>query len=264
MQATAPQAFDTRLLNAGANLLFALAALAFLGLALSWLVRLPLFTLRGILIEGEVAHNSATTIRANAAPKLAGNFFTMDLARSQQAFESVPWVRRAVVRRVWPNRLAVALEEHKAAAYWHREDRDDELVNSYGEVFDANLGDVEDESLPTLKGPEGSAGAMLDFYRRLLPVFGRLGARVEALTLSTRGSWDAELDSGAEIELGRGTPDELLARAESFAGTVTQVTSRYQRPLEYADLRHASGYAVKLRGVSTGAAADKQTKGARP
>ena len=30
-----------------------------------------------------------------------------------------------------------------------------------------------------------------------------------------------------------------------------QVTSRYQRPLEYADLRHTDGYAVRLRGIST-------------
>jgi len=32
---------------------------------------------------------------------------------------------------------------------------------------------------------------------------------------------------------------------------VRQVTSRYQRPLEYADLRHTDGYAVRLKGVST-------------
>ena len=29
------------------------------------------------------------------------------------------------------------------------------------------------------------------------------------------------------------------------------MTSRYQRPLEYADLRHTDGYAVRLKGVST-------------
>ena len=42
---------------------------------------------------------SALTIRANAAPKLAGNFVTMDLRAVRRAFESVPWVRQAVVNR---------------------------------------------------------------------------------------------------------------------------------------------------------------------
>ena len=151
MDATAPQAFDIRVMNASASFLFVLAAFAFAGLVLMWLARLPLFSIRGIQIEGDVSRNSVTTIRANAAARLAGNFFTMDLALSQQAFEAVPWVRRALVRRVWPNRLAVQLEEHKAAAYWHREDRDDQLVNTFGEVFDVNLGDVEDDTLTTLR-----------------------------------------------------------------------------------------------------------------
>lgn len=252
MDATAPTPFDIRVMNASASLLFVLAALAFAGLLLMWLVRLPLFSIRGISIDGDVSRNSVTTIRANAAPKLAGNFFTMDLARSQQAFEAVPWVRHALVKRVWPNRLAVQLEEHRPAAYWHREDRDDQLVNTHGEVFDVNLGDVEDDALPTLQGPDGNAAAMLELYRRLSPVLARLdGASIETLKLSERGSWRAELDGGADIELGRGTVDEVVARCETFVDTVAQVIARYQRPLEYADLRHSTGYAVRLKGITT-------------
>jgi len=49
---------------------------------------------------------------------IKGNFFSINLQRARAAFESVPWVRRATVRRVWPDRLAVSLEEHRAAALW--------------------------------------------------------------------------------------------------------------------------------------------------
>ena len=70
--------------------------------------------------------------------------------------------------------------------------------------------------------------------------------------MSTRSACRAaELDSGAEIELGRGTDDEVVERSERFVGSVTQVISRYQRPLEYADLRHHDGYAVRLKGITT-------------
>ena len=37
----------------------------------------------------------------DALPRLSGNFFSVDLQAGRKAFESVPWVRRAVVRRVW-------------------------------------------------------------------------------------------------------------------------------------------------------------------
>ena len=245
---------DVRLMNAAASVVYAIAGAGLLVAGLLWLMRSPLFPIRAIQLDGELVRNSVPTIRANAAPRLAGNFFSVDLQAARAAFESVPWVRHAVVRRVWPDRLLVRLEEHRAVALWEGPQADaggDRLVNGQGEVFQANVGDVEDEDLPILAGPEGSAAAMLSMVRRLQPVFARLDLQIEQLHLSSRGSWRAELDSGAAVELGRGSDDELLARTERFARTLTQVTARWQRPLEYADLRHADGYAVRLRGVST-------------
>jgi len=247
----APTPIDIRLMNATAALLVMLTALAFVWLAASWAVRAPVFSINSIRVDGEVGRNNVATIRANAAPKLKGNLFTLDLGDAQRAFQSVPWVRHASVQRVWPDRLEVQLEEHRPAALWAVEKGEDKLVNTYGEVFEANLGDVEEDSLPTLGGPQGSSRQVLALYRTLAPVFGRLDAKLETLTLSERGHWHAELDKGAEIELGRGTPDEVTARAERFVATITQVTSRFGGPLEYADLRHTDGYAVRIRGVTT-------------
>ena len=252
---------DIRLMNLTAAVLAAIGVLALVGMLALWVVRQPVFAVRSIHIEGDLAHNSVLTIRANATPRLVGNFYTLDLAAARRAFESVPWVRQAVVKRDWPNRLSVQLEEHRPVALWaegHSGDADanaadDKLVNSHGEVFEANLGDVEDDALPTLRGPEGSAPHMLALLARLQPVFDTLDVRIEALELSGRGSWRTELDSGAQVELGRGDDDEVIARTQVFAATLTQVTQRYQRPLQYADLRHSEGYAVRLKGVSTSA-----------
>ena len=242
---------DVRLLRISANLVLTVALLALAVLAVNRMLHRPLFALRAISVEGDVTRNSVSTIRANAMPKLAGNFFSVDLGAARRAFESVPWVRQAVVRRVWPNRLRVHLEEHRPVAVWNDEAAADRLVNSFGEVFEANLGDIEDDSLPVLAGPAGSSVRALAVLQRLQPVLARIDARIDRLELSGRGSWRAELDSGAEIELGRGSDDELLARSERFVATLAQVTQRFQRPLEYADLRHHDGYAVRLKGITT-------------
>ena len=254
-QGTLALPLDVRLMQAATVLLLLLAVGAGLAAALRWVMASPRFTLAAVRVEGEVTRNSVATVRANAIPHLAGNLFSLDLNQARQAFEAVPWVRRAVVQRVWPDRLVVRLEEHRAAAWWHMEEREDKLVNRQGEVFEANLGDVEDEDLPVLAGPEGSSAAMLSMHARLTPVFARLDARVEELRLSARGSWRAVLDSGAEVELGRGSEAEVVARTERFAATVTQLTARYQRALQFADLRHADGYALRLRGLGVGAPA---------
>jgi len=243
---------DVRLMQATANAVFMVAALGLCAATALWAARLPVFAIKGIRVEGEVSRNSESTIRANAAPRLAGSFLTLDLQKSRAAFEAVPWVRHAVVRRVWPNRLAVQLEEHRPTALWVAVDGNDRLVNSFGEVFEANIGDVEDDELPRLSGPEGSAAQMLAMLRRLTPVLEPLNAGdLAQLTLSARGSWRAELDSGAVVELGRGSEDEVLARTERFVRTMPRVAAQYQRPLESADLRHADGFAVRLKGVTT-------------
>jgi cell division protein FtsQ len=246
---------DVRLMNATAAALGAIAAALVVATAILWVARQPFFAIRAITVEGDVARNSVSTIRANALPKLAGSFLTIDLGAAKRAFESVPWVRVAVVRRVWPNRLRVRLEEHRPVALWGA-DSGEKLVNSFGEVFEANLGDVEDDALPTLSGPSGSAAHVLAMLGRIDSGLAPLGARVDELAYSGRGSWQATLDSGAVVELGRGSDDDVVARAARFVATVEQVTSRFQRPLQYADLRHHDGYAVRLKGVATTTAAE--------
>src|SRR5215468_4125392 len=103
-QTPPPLPGDVRFMQATANVLYVLAGLLLAALLANWLMRLPVFGLRMIQVDGDVLRNGVATIRANAAPKLAGNFFTTDLARDKRAFESVPWVRQAIVKRVWPNR----------------------------------------------------------------------------------------------------------------------------------------------------------------
>lgn len=258
--APTPPPVDVRLMNATATFLYvACGALVVAALAW-WSVRHPVFALAGITVQGDVAHSSASTLRANVAPRVVGNFFTIDLAATRQAFEDVPWVRRAVVRREFPNRLRVTLEEHQPVALWGAEG-ETTLVNSFGEVFEANPDEAE-ENLPRLGGPQEQSAQVLQAWHALAPLFEPLDLSVQQLVLTRRGSWQAELDTGARLELGRGTPQEVAQRTQRFVRTLTEATGRYARrpeALVAADLRHVDGYAIRLRGVSTvGAEAQKK------
>lgn len=261
-----PMPWDVRLMNRATQASLVMAGLALTAVALIGLMRQPWFAFGRIVLEGDLNRSSLATIRANALPRLQGNFFTVDLQDTRRAFEAVPWVRRAEVRRHWPHELRVSLQEHRAVALWEeidaRERLEDRLVGEDGSVFQANPGDVEDENLPQFRGPQGSSARMWSIYRPLQQLLAPLGtmtggreqASIRLLQLSSKGSWTVELDSGARLELGRGENTELLARAERFVRTLPQALQTYRRPLLYADLRHAEGYALRLAGITTTAA----------
>jgi cell division protein FtsQ len=253
MSPTVATPLDVKLMNMTSLVLLLTFAVLSVVAAARWISRLPTFDLHRISVAGQVSHNNALTLRANVAPRMSGTFFTVDLARVRTAFEAAPWVRRAVVHRQFPSRLLVVLQEHQAVAYWGG-DGETRLINSFGEVFEANVGEVEQEMLPRLNGPEGQSAEVLAMYRAIDPLFVQMELPVEQFELSGGGSWRARLDTGAVIELGRGTVHEIVARADRFLKTLTQVATRYGRQVtavESADLRHENGYAIRLRGVST-------------
>ena len=119
---------DAKALNATANGIFALVLLACIAAGVWWVAQRPAFNLRTIRIESighdELQHVNHLTLRNNALGRIKGNFFTTNLDAVRQAFESVPWVRRATVRREWPDQLIVALEEHDCLLYTSPSPRD--------------------------------------------------------------------------------------------------------------------------------------------
>lgn len=256
MTQSLPVPLDVKLMNLTAHVLLLAFVLLTLGWSGRWLAHHPVFAIRGLTVLGDISHTSALTLRAHVGPQLQGTFLTVDLNAVRQAFETVPWVRRAVVQREFPNRLRVVLQEHQAVAYWG-EEGESTLVNSYGEVFEANLGEIEQDVLPRLDGPAEQSAQVLAMYRALQPLFEGLDLPLEQLALSSRGNWRATLASGATLELGSGDAATVSARVRQFLGTVAQVAAHHGRhlsALEGADLRHVQGYALRLRGVSTVAA----------
>ena len=120
-----------RLLNQIATSLYALAAAAIVYALVSAGIRSPVFALREVEVTGETAHTTRAQVQSLAARELRGTFFTLELEQASATFMKLPWVRVAQVRRVWPDRLHVTVQEHVPLARWNGK----ALVNLQGEVF---------------------------------------------------------------------------------------------------------------------------------
>lgn len=248
---TAPQPpLDAKLMSWVANaLLMVFVAMGVGGLVL-WVARNPVWTIAGITVQGDVEHQNVVTFRAHLASRITGTFLTTDLQTVREVFESVPWVRAAVVQRQFPNRIKVTLKEHQAVAWWG-EAGGGQLVNAQGEVFEANPDDAQADGWSELVGPTGQSERVLETFRTLGPVFERLDMGIQRLELDSRGGWKVRLDNGAVVELGRGDPATIEGRARLLVQTISQVTPHHIQGLQLVDMRYPNGYAVRLKGVTT-------------
>lgn len=244
---------DIRLLNATAGALLAVTLVAVLGAALWWVAQRPMFTLRSIQVEavaqGTLRHISSSTVRATALPRIKGNFFTVRLDGVRAAFEAVPWVRKATVRRAWPNGLVVTVEEHQPLGTWGEDGR---LLSAAGDIFTANLAEAEEDGeLPAFSGPLGSEREVVMRYRDFENWFATVKLRPQKVSLSGRYAWSVKLSNGMTVELGREQSKETLkARVDRLVSVYPQLLARLQDRIESVDMRYPNGLALRAQGLN--------------
>jgi cell division protein FtsQ len=248
---------NSRLLNAMANLLFAAALLLVLAQIALRMSQRAVFTLTEVQIESapgfELRHVSSAMLRQLARRGVSGNFFSVNLGAIRASFETVPWVRRATVRRIWPNRLLVGIEEHKPLAIWD----ESRLVNLFGELFSANVVQAEEDGpLPSFAGPEGSEALVVRRYEDLRRWLSELRRTPESLTLSARYAWSVTLDDGTTLLLGRDQGVPIEERVKRWAGVFPRVQARLDRKAELIDLRYPNGFAIRSVAVVAAEATD--------
>jgi cell division protein FtsQ len=234
---------NPRLLNGVADLLLACAAAMLVFAAARRALQFAPLELREVTVIGRLAHADRERIAAAARNALDGRtFLSVDLDRLRRALEQVPWVRRVEVRRLWPDRLEVALEEHVALARWGEA----ALVNTHGERFAGSTS----ARLPLFHGPDGSEAELARRYRRFRELLAPIAESPQRVTLTSRHAWQVELASGLHLELGRDLPEEPAERRlERFVALFPKTLARLQRQYEHVDLRYPHGFALRVSGL---------------
>lgn len=232
---------DAKQMEAIAATLLVLAAAALAWAGTAWVVRQPAFAWKEVVVTNHLERASAAHLEAVIREELTGTFFTMDLDRARRALAQVPWVRNVALRRQWPHRLEIEVEEYAPFARWN----DASLVSVDGEVFSAEWkGD-----LPQFEGQEGRAAEMAAQYRAWSARLEPLALSIRKLQLSPRGSWQI-LAAGPQgslvVELGRNEPDARLARFVVAQPRTLGTLARAGTRVDYVDLRYRNGFAARV------------------
>lgn len=238
-------------LNSIADALFVAALLGVLYAGVSYIVHLPVFPVKEVRVVTPLEHVTRQQVEDIVRREVRGTFFSLQLLPTRAAFETLPWVRRADVRRQWPGGIEVVLIEHVPLARWGKT----ALVNSHGEVFEA----AYDGALPVFNGPAGTAKEMAIQYhhfRRNLSTISKVPGEVN---VSPRRAWQIRLDDGMTLDLGREHVEERLRR---FVATYAQTIARMPRPVDRVDLRYANGFAARVPGLQPAGTENRRKRGA--
>ena len=243
-------------------------ALAIAGFAgARWAAQQPRFAIRVLVVSADAGqdlrHVSAERVARFCVPQINGTIFTADLAQARTAFESLPWVRKASVRRQWPDRLVVRLEEHRALARWNDE-AGNRFVSVLGEAFDAPGESALARELPLLAGPEGSEREVARQYGAFRERLAVIGKEPRVVTLSPRQAWSVRLADGMVLEIGREQQSSsVLSRVERFVAQYGATVGRVAARVEIVDLRYANGFAARIPGLRA-TLAPERPRTARP
>jgi cell division protein FtsQ len=225
---------------------------------LVWLSQRPVFALRQVVIEpvaGEtLKHINKPVVKQQVLETVQGNFFSVRLEDVKRGFESMPWVRHANVRRVWPNGLIVSIEEQKPFGTWGGMDSHT-LMNTHGELFSGRVSDVGDGvQLIDFYGPEDASKEVMRLYEKANAWFKPWNAEVKNLTLSDRYAWHVKLSNGMKVEFGRDEENSDKTLTEDRVARLfkywPQVQERWANRVDAIDLRYANGFAVHLASTS--------------
>jgi len=263
------------LLRTIANLLFGVSLALMLYGMVRYVLRLPVFPLCAVELTAVPQRVSPEQLERVVHEQVRGNFFTVDLEHTREAFEQVPWVRKVSVRRKFPWSLQVEVEEQVALASWNG----NALVNTHGEVFNARCervmpeaaqrpdggrvsggvppagasgtrrpppcGETEQVVLPAFIGQPGSSAQMAQMYGELNAVLQPMQQLIVQISMSPRFAWQVELENGMVLELGR---EQMQERLTQFVEVYSYSLAAMEKVVRHVDLRYRNGFAAYLPG----------------
>lgn len=197
-------------------------------------------------IKGQKETSKPLVLKAlqlEEAPSLA----TFDVWEARERLQTLPWVRTARVRKIYPNGLGVQLEERRAHARWQNAGRTF-LIDNAGQVIAPLTSDRYDR-LPLVvgEGADRRATALL----AALAQHPAVGRRMSAAVFIGERRWDLMFDNGLEVKL----PETGLAQALGELARLEKGQDLFKRDIVAVDLRLPDRLLLRLpEGARDGAA----------
>ena len=217
-------------------------------LGVDQVVRSGYFTIEKVQITSELEVADRALLERSSWRKISGNYLNVDLKEIETALEALPGVYQAVVRRVWPDALAIEVIETRAMAQYQEWSESSAIGTR--QFINLPPDEVLQES-PLLIGPGAYRDTLVNTFIETFPLLRAVDLEPKTLSVSPSGRWVLELAlsgapkaNGFSVLLGR---DDIRAKVERFTGSYAAVLKSKVNLIAKVDMRYANGFAVQWR-----------------
>ena len=181
-----------------------------------------------------------------------------DAVQARKNLESLPLIKQASVRKLYPDRIVIDVVERTAAALWQK-DGALSAIASDGAVIDAPR-DGRYDALPFVVGD--GANQRVGEFNALLDASAELRPKIAAGILVGDRRWDLKMRSGVEVKL----PEDDPQAAMTTLLTLQRQSRILDRDILSLDLRAPGKVFARLseEAAAARAAALKPKKAASP
>jgi len=211
-----------------------------------------LLPIKKIRAQGEFDKVTEQMILDAVKDDVNGGYLKINVHNLQTKIEKLAWVKRASVRRVWPDSIVVTIEEQKAYAIWKNKG----LLNNLGEQFEPKV--IGDMHLPILNGPDNLNIKVMNKYKIFESILNKIDLSISVFNLDDRRAVTMQLSNNIKVSLGR---SEYQKRLKRFITAYKLSLNKYANNIEYIDMRYTNGFSIKWKDNTQTAKAGNVLRG---
>ena len=169
------------------------------------------FVVQHVDVVGE-GRISEAEVRAQLGVQPGDYLFDMNIETARSRIQSLSWVDTAVIRRLWPNRVVVHINERRPYALWQNNEVIQVVDNTGVVISDAHIPDFS--TLPLVIGP-GAAENAGNIWQEINK-YEQLASSVTAVVYVGQRRWDVVLEGDTRVLLPADHPEEALGRLAKY------------------------------------------------
>jgi len=157
----------------------------------------------------------------------------------QNKLKNLPFVKKVIVRRKWPNTLIIYIINIIPIAYWN----DKYVLDKLGTMYDIPK-KIDIKNIPHFYGPKDSQTKILNNYIIIRNILTENNISLKSIIVTLHNSWELIINENLKIALGSINNISRLKKLMHIWKILKCEENVKKKKIKYIDLRYKLGIAI--------------------